>query len=196
MPMLRSVYPWRHIVQFNVATLLQEPVGSRREGRLEDEPLCVENENWSALANGKVRLLRSDRGVLVTASITTVPTLECARCLDSFQQELTFRITEEFVVPYDLMTGKAISDIDEDEFEIDELHQLDLSEAVRQYEQTVVPLQPVCRVDCAGLCPVCGQNYNDVRCECVIANSVGPWEALTTLGEQLRAKENDGVTET
>ena len=73
-------------------------------------------------------------------------------------------------------------------------HQLDLSEAVRQYEQTAVPLQPVCRVDCVGLCPVCGQNSNDVDCECVIADKVGPWEALTTLGEQLRAEENDGVT--
>ena len=181
-------------MQFNVATLLQEPVGSRREGSLADEPLSVEDENWSAVANGEVSLLRSDRGVLVTASLTIVPTLECSRCLDSFQQELNIRMTEEFVARYDIMTGESISDIDEDDFEIDELHQLDLSEAVRQYEQTAVPLQPVCRVDCVGLCPVCGQNSNDVRCECVIADKVGPWEALAMLGEQLRAEENDGVT--
>ena len=182
-------------MQFNVATLLQEPVGSRRQGRLDDEPLGVPEEGWTALASGQVRLLRSDRGLLIQAQLTTAPMVECARCLEPFRQELALTINEEFVATHDLVTGKPVGEIDEDEFRIDERHHLDLSEAVRQYEQTAIPLQPICRVDCAGLCPACGQDRNDLRCECVVDGRAGPWEALTALGKQLHAEESDGVTE-
>ena len=182
-------------MQFNIATLLQEPVGSRRQGRLEDEPLQVAEASWSARASGEVRLLRSARGVLVEARLTTAPLVECARCLEPFRQELTLEIDEEFVTPLDLLTGEPVEPIDEDEFRVDERHHLDLSEAVRQYEQTAIPLQPTCRPDCAGLCPVCGQNRNEASCECVPDGDAEPWEGLAALSERLHAEESDGVTE-
>ena len=42
------------------------------------------------------------------------------------------------MAPYDLVTGVAVEAIDTDEFRIDGQHHLDLSEAVRQYEQTAI----------------------------------------------------------
>ena len=184
-------------MHFNVATLLQEGVGSRRDGRLEGEAMHVAAVGWSALASGEVRLLRSTRGVLVHARLETAPLVECARCLEPFRQVLSLTIDEEFVAPYDLLTGEAVEPIDEDDFRIDERHHLDLSEAVRQYEQTAIPIQPVCRPACAGLCAECGSNRNLAPCGCAEAVTAGPWEALTALSERLHAtEESDGATET
>ncbi len=183
-------------MHFNVATLLQEPVGSRRDGRLEGEPMHVAASGWSALASGQVRLLRSTRGVLVHARLETLPVVECARCLDPFNQPVALTIDEEFVAPYDLVTGEPAEAIDEDDFRIDEQHHLDLSEAVRQYEQTAIPIQPICRPACAGLCAECGRNRNLAACECAKAGTAGPWEALSALSKQLHAtEEQDGATE-
>jgi len=39
------------------------------------------------------------------------------------------------------------------------------------YDQVVlaIPMQPLCRPECAGLCPVCGSNRNEVSCTCEVA---------------------------
>ena len=181
-------------MQFNVATLLQEPVGSRRHGRLDRELLSVPEAGWTGVASGDVELMRSARGVLVQARLTVRPVLECARCLEPFEQELEVAIDDEFAASRDPITGEPV-EVDTDDFEIDERHQLDLSEAVRQYEQTAIPLQPICRPGCAGLCPQCGRDLEEAPCDCRSAVAVPPWEALTALGEQLRAEESDGATE-
>ena len=184
-------------MHFNVATLLQEPVGSRRAGRLEGEAMHVAAAGWEAVASGEVRLLRSDRGVLVQARLETAPLVECARCLEPFRQPLALSIDEEFVAPYDPLTGEPVEAIDEDDFRIDGQHHLDLSEAVRQYEQTAIPIQPICRPACAGLCAECGSNRNLAPCECAEAGGMGAWEALAALSERLHAsEEHDGATET
>ena len=183
-------------MHFNVATLLQEPVGSRRDGRIEGEAMHVAAVGWDAVASGEVRLLRSTRGVLVHARIETAPLVECSRCLEPFRETVSLTIDEEFVAPYDPQTGEPAETLDEDDFRIDEQHHLDLSEAVRQYEQTAIPIQPICRPACAGLCAECGGNRNLAPCECAEAVAAGAWEALSALSERLHAaEESDGATE-
>lgn len=184
---------------FNVATLLQEPLGSRRRARLDGEPMSSPRDAWAAEVSGSVDLLRTARGVLVRATVRCAPVLECARCLDHFAGELEFTIAEEFVPLVDLLTGERV-EAAEDELRIDERHMLDLSEAVRQYEQAAIPLQPICRTGCAGLCPECGGNRNEQRCDCEDGRATGPFAALAGLGEQLSARESgaeeiDGGTE-
>ena len=186
-------------MSFNVATLLQEPVGSRRRAHLDAEPMASPADRWTAEVSGRVEMLRTMRGVLVLATVSSAPVLECARCLDHFAEEIEFRIEEEFVPVVDLVTGDRV-EAGEDELRIDGRHLLDLSEAVRQYEQAAIPLQPICRPDCAGLCPECGINRNEQRCDCGDGAASGPFAALAGLGEQLSAREmgaeeSDGGTE-
>jgi len=181
-------------VQFNVSTLLQEPVGSTRLAEVEDEPVAVPAAGYASTVSGRARLMRTQRGVLVHADLTTHPALECARCLTSFQGEIRLLIDEEFVPLRDPVTGEAI-EADPDEFRIDGRNHLDLSEAVRQYEQAALPIQPVCREDCAGLCPVCGQNLNERRCDCEQPEPEGAWAGLAALAERLRTEEHDGSPE-
>lgn len=181
-------------VQFNVSTLLQEPVGSTRLAEVTNEAVQVPAAGYASAASGKVRLMRTQRGVLVHAELRLSPTLECGRCLTSFAAEVRLVIDEEFVPLRDPVTGEAV-EADPDEFRIDGRNHLDLSEAVRQYEQAALPIQPVCRDDCAGLCPSCGQNLNERRCDCIEPEPEGAWAGLAALAERLRSEEHYGRTE-
>jgi DUF177 domain-containing protein len=182
-------------VLFNVSTLLHEPVGGTRAFRVDDQRAHVASEDYDATVNGTVRMLRTERGVLVSARLAVRPGLECARCLAEFEQELTLDFDEEFIVEHDPVTGKPTGEISPDEFRIDEHQHLDLSEAVRQYEQSALPLRPVCKPDCEGLCPVCGQDLNERDCGCRRDEDDDRWASLWGLAQRLRTEESDGRTE-
>lgn len=181
-------------MQFNVATLLHDPVGSVRHLVLDDEPAEVPDAGFAARTSGRVRLLRSQDGVLVHAELVVHPTLECARCLTAFAVTLPLTIDEEFRPVRNPVTGEAVP-ADPDDFRIDPRHHLDLSEAVRQYEEAALPIQPLCRAQCAGLCPVCGQNLNERRCGHDAPTGAAGFSGLGALADRLRAEEERGSTE-
>ena len=66
-------------------------------------------------------------------------------------------------------------------FTIDEHHILDLTEAVRQYALLALPMKPLCRQDCAGLCPTCGHNLNQGGCGCPPQGPDPRWSGLNKL---------------
>ena len=64
-------------------------------------------------------------------------------------------------------TGISLPETDNELiFPIDQNHQLDLREAIRQNLLLALPMQPLCKETCAGLCPQCGKNLNEGSCNC------------------------------
>ena len=55
---------------------------------------------------------------------------------------------------------------DEDPFFIDDNHLLDVGELLREYALLALPMQPLCKRDCKGLCPTCGADLNAGDCDC------------------------------
>jgi uncharacterized protein len=97
-------------------------------------------------------------GVLVTGTVTAPITGQCGRCLDAVADELTVEIVELFAYP-DSATDETT--------EQDEIHRidgktLDVEPAVRDAVVLGLPWTPLCRPDCAGLCPTCGQRLDDL----------------------------------
>jgi uncharacterized protein len=174
---------------FNVAQLLKEPVGATRNGEVtaglfrllpdlarEGPPEEVLD---SALAEsgaraagepvlrGPVRLMRMQGGVLVQGRLRGTVTLTCSRCLDPVNVPLDVEVEEIFTPTIDILTGRPIQSEEEDRaLWIDERHILDLSEVVRQNVLVALPMHVLCREGCLGLCPVCGQNWNQGSCSC------------------------------
>ena len=180
----------------NVSTLLREPVGATRAYDVIDEPVSVAGEAYASRVSGAIRLLRITRGILVRAKLTVHPTLECSRCLRSFDATLDLTLDAMFVPDYDALTGESTTELGPDEFRIVEQQYLDLSEAVRQYEQLERPLSPLCRDDCAGICARCGHDLNEDSCDCPVEAPHGRWTGLAALADQLRTmEESDGGTE-
>ena len=74
-------------------------------------------------------------------------------------------------------------EIDEGEAEIAfyEGSGLELKDILREYILLSLPMQRVCREDCLGICPVCGQNRNQNDCRCQSEAVDHRWAALKEL---------------
>ena len=152
---------------YNVAQLLKEAVGSKREYRIDDRIDSDDGADDITL-QGQLSIMRTDKGLLVGADLDASVRVVCSRCLRKSPNSMTFVIEEEYLPTVDINTGESVHVQDrwEGSFTIDSHHILDLTEAVRQYTLTNTPMKPLCREDCQGLCPVCGINKNERSCSC------------------------------
>jgi uncharacterized protein len=98
-------------------------------------------------------------GVLVTGTVVTTVAGECGRCLDPVEQVFTVDVVELFAYP-DSSTDRTT---DDDEVERIEDDLINLAPVVRDAVVLGLPITPLCRPDCAGLCPSCGQRMDDVE---------------------------------
>jgi uncharacterized protein len=172
-------------LQFNVATLLTEPVGSTREHDVDGNILIDGEQPQHLHSAGGATLLRTKHGVLVSAQLEGAQPGQCSRCLRDIELPLHIRFQEEFFSSIDPETGARLPKPDDPEaFVIDAHHLLDLEEAVRQYWTAGLPMQPLCQPDCRGLCPTCGKDLNEGPCACP-PDDDSRWQALRGLAREL-----------
>jgi uncharacterized protein len=172
-------------VLFNVAQLLQEPIGSERVYSVDGSIPSAQPDTPDTDVRGRVRLTRTNRGLLAYAELDTVARDACSRCLRPAETPLHISLREEFLPTVDVHTGQPLPPLDEgedsDAFRIDEHHHLYLGEAVRQAMVMQEPMRPLCRPDCAGLCPTCGADLNEGPCACPEEPVDERWSALRGL---------------
>jgi len=166
------------VVQINVSQQLKSLIGTTRNYQVSE---TVNINNNDCPVKGEIQLLRTDRGILVQARLGTKIELTCGRCLNPYGCPLTLNIEEEYLPTIDINSGAALSLPDDaDYFIIDEQNILDLTEALDNYALLGLPMKPLCREDCAGLCPTCGNNLNQSDCQCPAP--IDPrWAKLTAL---------------
>ena len=109
---------------------------------------------------------------------------DCDRCLEP----ANFLMDEDFDLffrPVDTSPDAEEVEIDEGEAEISfyEGDGLILEEVLREQILLSIPMQKVCREDCKGICPNCGQNRNEVACGCGPRLADARWSPLSKLGE-------------
>lgn len=111
-----------------------------------------------ALLDLDLRLESVTEGVLVTGTVAAPVTGQCGRCLDPISDELDLDLCELFAYP-----GSATDETTEQD-EIHRIHgeTLDVEPVVRDAVILDLPWTPLCRPDCAGLCPTCGQRLDDL----------------------------------
>lgn len=126
-----------------------------------------------------VRLESVTEGVLVTGSVTAPVSGECARCLEPVADELVVEICELFAYP---------ASVTDETTEEDEVHRidgdyLDVGPVVRDAVVLGLPFTPLCRPECAGLCPTCGQRLDDLPPGHAHEQIDPRWAALAALRE-------------
>ena len=152
-------------MRINVSQQLKSSIGSIRNYEVSE---VVSIAGGDSMVEGKVTLVRTDRGILTEATLHTEVEVTCSRCLSLFDYPLTLSIEEEYFPITDVVSGTSLSLPEEPGcFTIDEHHVLDLTEAIRQYALLAIPMKPLCGQDCAGLCPTCGHNLNQGPCDCL-----------------------------
>jgi len=173
------------MLRYNVSTLLREPVGATREYEIDDVVLVDEEAPRQERIAGSATFLRTKEGVLVTVHLEGIEHEVCSRCLAGVVVPMRIDFTEEFLPKVDMRTGApAPKPEDPEAFRIDAEHTLDLEEAVRQWWTAAVPMQPLCRPDCRGLCARCGQDLNAGPCACQ-PDEDERWSPLRKLARKL-----------
>jgi uncharacterized protein len=177
-------------MEFNVASLVHEAIGATRDFDL-DAVLDAPGQELERV-KGRVRLMRTPAGVLVRARLTMVEPENCSRCLRPLEELVEVNFEEEFQCTVDARSGQTVprAELDPDAFLIDDMHVLDLNEAVRQYREVSLLMKPLCRADCRGLCVVCGADLNESDCGHDTAPADDRWAGLAAFkGASLADKD-------
>jgi uncharacterized protein len=131
----------------------------------------------------EVQLEDVSDGVLVTGAVTAPLIGECARCLDEFTSSTQVRFCELFAV--------QASESEDDGYLLDG-DLLDLEPALRDVLVLELPLSPLCREDCPGLCSRCGVKLADAEPGHSHPDDGGVWAVLKDLfGPDERAAAED-----
>lgn len=122
-----------------------------------------------------VRLESASEGVLATGTVAGTLSGECGRCLEPFTDAFAVDFVELFA--YANSTTEATTDADEVS-RLDGDH-LDLEPLVRDSVVLSLPLTPLCRPDCGGLCSECGERIDDLPADHTHVLPDPRWAALT-----------------
>jgi uncharacterized protein len=103
----------------------------------------------------------------LAGSVRTTLELTCGRCLEPFALPVDASFDLRYQ-PHAENKGEGEVEIEEDDlttafYENDEV---DLGQLMREQFYLSLPMKPLCRVDCKGLCPSCGTNLNRGSCDC------------------------------
>jgi uncharacterized protein len=146
----------RRVLKFNVGFLLVQGAGHQKDIELDLPRTRVDEDLDLDYLRGTLRFSRNSRGILLQADLEVSFDAECSRCLTPTQVPVHVELEELFAYPPDL----------DMEYSVDDTGILDLAPLLREETILATPMLIVCRPDCAGLCPVCGQNLNEGSCDC------------------------------
>jgi uncharacterized protein len=154
----------RPVLSYNVAALLRAAPGTERRYPVDDVRLDIAPD--LALARpiaGEVRLSKTGRSILARAHLTTAIRGYCSRCLAPVTSPVAVDIEEEALPSIDIDTGLPVdAGGHPDALRLDDHHELDLDEPVREAISLAEPIAQLCRPDCKGLCAECGVDLNTV----------------------------------
>jgi len=127
----------------------------------------------------KLNINKTGTKVLIKGIIQTLVELECSRCLEDFLCHIDESFTVTFL-PYFERPKDPDLELDTEDLDISfyDGQLIDLTELVREQIILSVPMNPICKVNCRGLCPECGKNLNEGRCTCSSIRGEMRWPKL------------------
>lgn len=127
------------------------------------------NGLWISLTpvEASFHLERKGDGILARGTFTTTAVVLCSRCSEPVSVPLSDQFVVLFVGAQATFLGEEV-ELTAAEMDVDVLRndRLDLSELLRENVLLNLPLQPLCRAECRGLCSHCGVNLNETSCQC------------------------------
>lgn len=163
----------RRPFRLNVGFLINQPVGYSHEFRFDFPKIQIADDLDLSHLSGTVNIGHTPQGLLVQADFRASLPLECVRCLNAFGHPLHWTMTELYA-----FKRRSIS---ESGLLLPEDAHIDLQPLLREYALLEVPINPICKPDCKGLCPVCGKDLNQIDCGHQSPSDESPFSALKDL---------------
>jgi len=134
----------------------------------------------------RLKAARIGEMVEVEGDLATTLRLTCGRCLTEFVGPLAtdFAITyarEAHDLPADDAPAEGRAAAEDAGLIHFRGEEIDLTEGIQEQVVLCLPLRPLCREDCKGLCAACGADLNSGACDCRREPPAGPFAALRHL---------------
>ncbi len=121
--------------------------------------------------------------VMLVGSVKATIEYDCDRCLTAFSAPLDQSFDLLYVPAVRPASAQEEKELDSDDlstaFYQDDV--IDLDDMVREQIELALPMTRLCDEQCRGLCPECGANLNEQRCDCSIEQVDPRWAALKEL---------------
>ena len=144
-------------LRLNVGFIVAQSAGFSRDFPFDLPQINIPPDLHLSSLAGMVRSTRTPQGILLQVEIQSKIDLECVRCLSEFQQMLKTSFTELYAFSQRYVTDSGLI--------MPETGIIDLEPLLREYILLEIPISPLCRSDCKGLCPICGNNLNETTCQ-------------------------------
>ncbi len=129
---------------------------------------------------GEITVQNIGHLLVVRGRLRATVEMTCVRCLTPTRTSLDIPIEEEFASE-GARPDVGTIDVEDPERAAIEDFVLDAKEFVRQQVETHLPMASLCRPDCRGICPQCGQNLNEGPCQCEPDTGASPFTKLKEL---------------
>lgn len=146
-------------MKYRLSRLVTASLGTRTTINVQEEATTLDEDLEIEFLRGEVQFTRVNKGIYAQARLQTRVYLTCVRCLEPFSHPLDFEIAEQYVFSPQADAQELVYLVAPD-------GTVDITEPTRQQIWVNLPLQPLCRPDCKGLCAQCGANLNHESCDC------------------------------
>ena len=154
-------------MDINIAPLLKQPLGTRVELAVAESPIDPRGDNAGLLdaaivdIDAKLHATHTNPGPFFEGAADAHVASTCARCLRPIDAPVHADFAEQYYATIPVDTGVAVIAAPLDAKTIGSDFTVDLTDLLREELILATPLAPLCRDDCAGLCPVCGEDLNE-----------------------------------
>ena len=143
-------------LRLNVGFIVHQSIGYSRDFIFDIQKILLHPDLLLNNLAGTARITRTPQGLLVQVKMNATILAECVRCLTQFEQHLEVDFTELYAFSPRSVTDSGLI--------MPEDGMIDLTPLLREYMTLEVPISPLCKPNCKGLCPICGENLNDTTC--------------------------------
>ena len=109
-------------------------------------------------------IIKDKEGYVVSIDINSDIKVECSRCLEPFNMDLSG--SSSIVFSKKLGKNKELKEKDLDVEYLEDEENFNVNELVREEIIVQTPMKPLCDENCQGICPICGSNKNENKCNC------------------------------
>jgi len=150
----------------NVAPLLKESIGAQAEYQVLESPIDPHGDNSGLLEAGAVSIdaditaTHTNPGAYLEGEADASLETTCSRCLIPIETPVHADFAEQYYARFGVVAGEPLGEAPTDAKVIGSDFTIDLTPLLREEIILATPLAPLCRPDCRGLCPVCGDDLN------------------------------------
>ena len=179
------------MIRIHIGSILENGLDIEQTIAAEQLPLLTEIPGEDRVVfdrpiQARIHATRFGDTVGIQGTLSTGVKISCCRCLKSFDLSIETEFTATAIPQHDDAPSgsEEKEEIELTPEEMDVLHysgdHIDLKEEVTQQIIMALPIKPLCRKTCKGLCSRCGTDLNTSTCQCEKKSKDSPFAALKT----------------